>query len=359
LPCYKRHQQWAQCSGERDPTVYVRKSKLATPAGVDHDYNFIAGIERAFDGAERRLEESGLQANNSTGKAQKRENALRQAVSRSEIIVEKAPLGMTRQKQNRTHWLPRYVSSHFYPSQKIDPSIRSKCIEWTVEWIHEDNSSHIDQVKDDTPLWQAHFWLVRRRTRESRKRKRDSAQVRESDEGEFENAFGDPAPNPEQPEVDEKAALIATSSPEIQLEEPNLSQPESKEEQVNDERTSQILLEESLDHLSSATREVVAEAKPGTPDSAGNHYYLVKPRTGTPQKVLIPLSPLDTLSKCLHRQVILEFPSIKVLSKPPLELPSDCILEKDYLGKFKTEPMDIKHEGVKSQITTNEVKTEA
>jgi hypothetical protein len=113
LPCYKRHQQWAQCSGKRDPTVYVKRSKLATPAGVDHDYNFITGIERAFDGAERQLEKSGLQVNNLTSKAQKRENALRQAILRSEIIVEKAPLGMTRQKWNKSHWLPKYVSSLF------------------------------------------------------------------------------------------------------------------------------------------------------------------------------------------------------------------------------------------------------
>jgi len=80
---------------------------LATPSGIDHDYNFIAGIERAFDSADRQLEESGLQVNNLTGKAQKRENALRNAISRSEIIVEKAPLGMSRQKRNRTHWLPK------------------------------------------------------------------------------------------------------------------------------------------------------------------------------------------------------------------------------------------------------------
>ena len=80
---------------------------MATPSGIDHDYNFIAGIERAFDSADRQLEESGLQVNNLTGKAQKRENALRNAISRSEIIVEKAPLGMSRQKRNRTHWLPK------------------------------------------------------------------------------------------------------------------------------------------------------------------------------------------------------------------------------------------------------------
>ena len=239
--------------------------------------------------------------------------------------------------------------------QEIDESFRSKCVEWTVEWIHEDNSRHFDQVKDDTPLWQAHFWLIRRQTRESRKRKRDSAQIKESDDGEFENVYDNFASIPEQLEVDEKAAAIVTC-PEAKLEE----QPRSKEESGNYEYTSQIpLQEDSQDGSSSTMWEVVTEAKPGTADNAGNHYYLVKSRTGCTQNVLIPLSPFDTLSKCLRQQVILEFPSIEVSSKSPSELPSDCILEKDYLGKFKTEQMDTKHKDVKSQITTNDVKIEA
>jgi len=147
-------------------------------------------------------------------------------------------------------------------------------------------------------------------------------------------------------------APIVTSPPEIQLDD----QPRSKGAPGNYEDTSQIpLREDSLDHSDSTMWEVITEPKPGTADNTGNHYYLVKPRTGYTQKVLIPLSPFDILSKCLRQQVILEFPSIEVLSKPPSELPSNYILEEDYLGKFKTEQVE-----VKSRITTNdEVKTEA
>lgn len=125
---------------------------------------------------------------------------------------------------------------------------------------------------------------------------------------------------------------LVTSPPEVQLEE----QAGSKGESGNGENMSQMPpQEDSLDGSSSTMREVITEAKPGTADNTGNYYYLIKPRTGCTQNVLIPLSPFDTLSKCLHQQIILEFPSIEISSKSPSELPSDCILEKDYLRKLK------------------------
>jgi hypothetical protein len=181
--------------------------------------------------------------------------------------------------------------------------------------------------------------------------------MRESDDGEFENVYDIPPPKPEQLEVEENTAPILTSPPEVKLDD----QPGSKGDPGNCEDMSQIPLREGSPNRSdSTTWEVITEARPGTADNAGNHYYLVKPRTGSTQKVLIPLSPFDTLSKCLNQQVILEFPSIEVSSKPPSELPSDCILEKDHLGKFKTEQVDMKHEDVQLQITANdEVKTES
>ncbi len=244
-------------------------------------------------------------------------------------------------------------------TEETDPSFRTKCVEWTVEWIHEDESIHIDQVKDDTPLWQAHFWLIRRHSRDSRKRKRDSSQIKEPDGGEFENVYDNCPPKPQQLQT----IPIVTSPAEVQLEEqpqtiPIVTSPAEvqleeqlgyKGESGNDEDMAQMPLREDSQGGSDSTMwEVITEAKPGTADKAGNHYYLVKPRTGYTQKVLIPLSPFDTLSKCLYQQVILEFPSIEVSSKSPSELPSDCILEKDYLGKFKTEYVDMKCEDVKS-----------
>ncbi|KAM0276980.1 hypothetical protein ACHAQH_006215 [Verticillium albo-atrum] len=65
LPCTRRHKAWSSCSGIRDATAYVPRAKLRTPAGVDHDYNFLHGIERAVQRSEREIiEERGLLAEN-------------------------------------------------------------------------------------------------------------------------------------------------------------------------------------------------------------------------------------------------------------------------------------------------------
>lgn len=55
LPCTQRHKAWSSCTGRRDPTAFMPVSKLKTPAGVDHDYNFLSAIERARERTQRDL----------------------------------------------------------------------------------------------------------------------------------------------------------------------------------------------------------------------------------------------------------------------------------------------------------------
>lgn len=55
LTCNKKHKSWANCSGKRDPTAYVPPSKLKTPAGIDHDYNFLSAIERERERNQREI----------------------------------------------------------------------------------------------------------------------------------------------------------------------------------------------------------------------------------------------------------------------------------------------------------------
>lgn len=76
---------------------------------------------------------------------------------------------------------------------------------------------------------------------------------------------------------------------------------------------------------------------PGSPDEKGNYYYLLKPRTTGTEKVLIVLSPTDSLLDCLRNQTVLEFPSIQVLSNPPHALPNGFILVRSWLDKFNKE----------------------
>ena len=115
LPCAKRHKQWSQCNGIRDPSIYVKRSDLATPKGIDHDYNYLTSIERQIDNAERDAHERGfLLENHGSGKEgwkrqgldgpRKGEMPTKAAIERCGVIVERAPEGMARRKQNATNW---------------------------------------------------------------------------------------------------------------------------------------------------------------------------------------------------------------------------------------------------------------
>jgi len=64
LPCVRKHKAWASCSGIRDVTAFVPRATLQTPAGIDHDYNFLRGIERARDRVERRIVDEKALLNN-------------------------------------------------------------------------------------------------------------------------------------------------------------------------------------------------------------------------------------------------------------------------------------------------------
>lgn len=173
LACTKKHKSWASCSGERDPTIYLPPSKLRTAAGVDHDYNFLHGIERSLERNEKVLvgDKALVQADElrpltmqevrwKTGRdGRKRKvlviKALREAKGRTferflaqrlkkyNVGVLCAPTGMSRQKENLTT-LNR----------------RSGRINWQVEWFgvegNEGPKRHLAKAMDDVPIYQAY-----------------------------------------------------------------------------------------------------------------------------------------------------------------------------------------------------------
>lgn len=111
LPCYKRHQQRASCNGKRDPTVFVKRSQLATPAGIDQDYNYLKSVERSIDHAARETSDRGVGVKtNSKGseRALHPESLLNRYLISNRINIERAPKGMSRQKTNQTRFT-KYV----------------------------------------------------------------------------------------------------------------------------------------------------------------------------------------------------------------------------------------------------------
>lgn len=92
---------------------------------------------------------------------------------------------------------------------------------------------------------------------------------------------------------------------------------------------------------SEATEEVVGstEAKTSQLDSTqpdattDNRYsfYLLRPRTSSSRRVLIPLIPSNTLGDALRGCMVEEFPTIFYFSCTTSALPAEFILEEDYL----------------------------
>lgn len=83
-----------------------------TPNGVDQDYNFITSLERKLDEADRDAEGRGIALraqpisgykNHKSGFA-RGEVQMEQAIQRMGVIVDRAPKGMTRSKENSTKW---------------------------------------------------------------------------------------------------------------------------------------------------------------------------------------------------------------------------------------------------------------
>ncbi|KAI1494693.1 hypothetical protein F5X96DRAFT_616111 [Biscogniauxia mediterranea] len=141
LACVKKHKNWSSCNGERDPTVYVPPQKLKTDAGIDHDYNFLAKIERSVERAERILrEDRGVLPQEDSHPPPNKRARLHKGRSRGRITLEtnsrkwdrnslhrmrelginvtSVPLGMTRSKENKTSW-----------------NKRTRTINWQVEWF--------------------------------------------------------------------------------------------------------------------------------------------------------------------------------------------------------------------------------
>ncbi|CAG9944307.1 unnamed protein product [Clonostachys rosea f. rosea IK726] len=182
LPCTKKHKSWAECPGTRDPTVYKARKDLRTAAGIDHDYNFLHGMEVAMQRTEKHLvEDRGLVQTEELrpltmqevkwkvgrdgrkrkvlvtrvlreAKGRVFERFLAYGLRRLNIRILCAPRGMSREQENKTT-LNR----------------RSGRINWQVEWLTFDadeggdskmgeraTTRILSKSMDDVPLYRAY-----------------------------------------------------------------------------------------------------------------------------------------------------------------------------------------------------------
>ena len=115
LACVKKHKSWSHCSGVRDPAAYRKRHQLATASSVDQDFNFISKLERSLQWADNNAADRGidLRTTRDLDVLAKGYARARAEIQRSEAFVIKAPKGMSRNKQNKTHFDLRYVLSQY------------------------------------------------------------------------------------------------------------------------------------------------------------------------------------------------------------------------------------------------------
>lgn len=297
---------------------------MATPSGIDHDYNFISGIERAVIKTDEQLRAKNIGAgidrlrpnrHGQLGTYQPRSSDDRSALARRleerRVIVEKAPLGMSRQRSNRSRILKKWVTE-VAPSSTKANTILSKQLLWTVEWLMHDDTCHLDEVLEDVPISLAYSQLMQRKANKAYKAEKRKREVKPDDETSVLRTL----PQPPQATGEDVHSHDAISQ----------AQAAGAEERVD------------------LAASDVDDAKPqSAQDSEGNspaqsltvvpsdvHFYLVKPQTRGSRHVLIPLQPEDTLETCLGQQVVLEFPSIQVLPQSAEQLSGRYVLETDY-----------------------------
>lgn len=363
LLCYKRHQQRASCNGKRDPTAFVKKEQLTTASGIDHDYNFLSGVDRVFDKADKDLAERGIgQADQSHRKRWHFDGPLQQYLRANQILIDRAPLGMSRQKANHTRYIPK-----------------SRKIVWTVEWIQSDGTKRLAEVHEAANIEEAYSAMLADKERENKKRKQGdivdetlpkAAKTgvpapkegfpqhgntgKDGFDGESQpqvgmtrpksTSFSDSASLQEASAKDQQttAATISmlepqppSSSPE-QLLSDGTQQPGDSAETSGSKDTRTLI----LSRIQSEQSRQAALRAPKIP-TGPPFFYLLRPHTSATSRVLIPLMPDQSLTASLELRTVLEFPTIYILDQGQDELPDAFLTEEAYIKKRQEEDKEV------------------
>ncbi|KAF2094684.1 hypothetical protein NA57DRAFT_60104 [Rhizodiscina lignyota] len=108
---------------------YAMRSRLETPAGIDHDYNFLTGVERG-------LGEAAVTTNIKTH-VQVHGRDFRKRLEENRVTHKSMPAGMSRQRMNKTQW-----------DGKLEASANSEQDAVTASR----EQSKIEDSRDDNPV---------------------------------------------------------------------------------------------------------------------------------------------------------------------------------------------------------------
>ncbi|KXL46216.1 hypothetical protein M433DRAFT_106988 [Acidomyces richmondensis BFW] len=282
LPCYKKHQQRASCNGKRDVAAYKKRSQLATPAGLDQDYNYLQQVERSMEIADREVHERGIgtTSNKNVSRNWQANSSLNKYLIDHSITIQRAPVGMSRQKNNNTR------------------ATKNGGIFWTVEWATTEKAIGVQQ---DCP-------------------------EASSATGPFEIDLKTSSTSSDNRELTSNQDL----SDDIPGKAAEPGPPTTTTEAVGPFRPDEI--------PPSAKGQPVAEvAAQHRSDTHSHQFFLLRPATISSSRVLIPLRADATLTESLEGQTVQEYPTIYVMSPNQENLPEGFMLEKDYIASTVNE----------------------
>ncbi|MCJ1245499.1 hypothetical protein MMC30_002703 [Trapelia coarctata] len=351
----------------RDPAAYLKRSELATPKSFDQDFNFISGIERTIERADRNVTSRGVQlrGDQQAGRRDgpvKGEVQLQRAIERGGVVIEKAPVGMSRNTTNKTSW-----------------NKSQQCISWTVEWVLDDGLRELGTCLEKDVLSEAFRKqyepsiprFKRRKTKHSKGVDKAGAPKTDSGEKLDGHVSPDPEPSPSStvplrhsslpPDMEDnkldafkenrlEATDLENAGPDAVSEEvskqepmhlgavaPATMIPEPTEvevknlESIDSEPTDPVVtnLPPTIPSKQSAQIHPLEDATdppstPSNPPALTLHFYLHLPHPATPSSkpTILPLLPSSTLATALRNRIVREYPTIYVLKHPADDLSS-------------------------------------
>lgn len=262
------------------------------------------------------------------------------ALEANEVMVARAPKGMSRSKRNMTKWLKGL-----------------KRLEWTIEWVHEDGKKEVGQFRDDMTMMSAYESLYSMKERK-RKRKRERKEDSMPQEKKLRLEHPEPA------EADKQGKAATLPSPPTSPTSPNTAQ--EGDRQAGDfnpdggpsESDSEVT--KKADRLSSTEKDGSEHHEPEInggdesippPDKIDENvpseplsFYLHTPSLPCKQTVVAPITPTTTISSALRTRLVLEYPTIYVFHRYfNDDLPEQYIREEDFYkmsNKQRIEQLD-------------------
>jgi hypothetical protein len=200
-------------------------------------------------------------------------------------------------------------------------STGGKNIMWTVEWLNDQKLRMLTETSSTAQIAVAQPFAAHE-PHKVRKRKRD-----------FDRSLGtttldtqDVTPTSEVQDKSAKLDVDIDLNVTTQKREhsPARRLSTDADEQKTEETKTELAETNSSNHVHNG-------ASIGSMGDGGYRFFLLKPRTSSSRRVLIPLISTATIGECLNGRTVLEFPTIYVFPDSAKQLPEDFMLEADYL----------------------------